>query len=176
MGVASLLTPASWGTTVACPIACTVDCALSLDLFLLKRFSSLSLFLLLDEPQPRKTSGEDHHHDENGVFYHRRSCPELMFTDQDCFRISLGLDLHQELLAFHDLDRQLEINQPRLQKGQRQHVLRVDIKGVVAGMGPLVELEERSSPRVALRAEIDALEQVISPSERTAGVSNQPCQ
>src|SRR6478736_6580309 len=83
MGVASLLTPASWGTTVACPIACTVDCALSLDLFLLKRFSSLSLFLLLDEPQPRKTSGEDHHHDENGVFYHR-SCPELMFTDQDC--------------------------------------------------------------------------------------------
>src|SRR6478609_1111856 len=85
--------------------------------------------------------------------------PELMFTDQDCFRISLGLDLHQELLAFHDLDRQLEINQPSLQEGQRQHVLRVDIMGVVAGMGPLVELEERSSPRVALRAEIDALEQ-----------------
>jgi hypothetical protein len=78
---------------------------------LLKRFFSLSLFLLLDEPQPRKTNGEDHHQDENGVLYHR-SCPELMFTDQDCFRISLGLDLHQELLAFHDLDRQLEINQP----------------------------------------------------------------
>ena len=92
---------------------------------------SLSLFLLLDEPQPRKTNGEDHHHDENGVVYHR-SCSELMFTDQDCFRISLGLDLHQELLAFHDLDRQPEINQPRLQKGQRQHVLRVDIMGAVA--------------------------------------------
>src|SRR6476659_6034775 len=86
-----------------------------------------------------------------------------------------GVLMSMALLAFHDLDRQLEINQPRLQKGQRQHVLRVDIKGVVAGMGPLVELEERSSPRVALRAEIDALEQVISPSERTAGVSNQPC-
>jgi len=42
------------------------------------------------------------------------------------------------LLAFHDLDRQLEINQPRLQEGQRQHVLRVDIMGVVAGMGPHV--------------------------------------
>src|SRR6478609_5153996 len=39
--------------------------------------------------------------------------------------------------------------------------------GVVAGMGSHVELEERSAPRVALRAEIDPLEQVISPSERT---------
>jgi hypothetical protein len=55
----------------------------SSDLLLPKRFFSLSLFLLLDEPQPRKTNGEDHHHDQNGVFYHR-SCPELMFTDQDC--------------------------------------------------------------------------------------------
>src|SRR3954452_2086297 len=39
--------------------------------------------------------------------------------------------------------------------------------GVVAGMGPHVELEERSALRVALRAEIDPLEQVISPGERT---------
>jgi hypothetical protein len=62
------------------PIAC-VDCALSLDLFLLKRFFSLSLFLLLDEPQPRKTNGEDHHHDQNGVLNHRID-PELMLTDQ----------------------------------------------------------------------------------------------
>jgi hypothetical protein len=53
------------------------------------------------------------------------------------------------LLAFHDLDRQLEINQPRLQEGQRQQVLRVDIMGAVAGMGSHVELEERSAPRVA---------------------------
>jgi len=63
------------------PIACGVDCALSPDLFLLKRFFSLSLFLLLDEPQPRKTNGEDHHHDQNGVLNHR-SDPELMLTDQ----------------------------------------------------------------------------------------------
>jgi hypothetical protein len=63
------------------PIACGGDCALSLDLFLLKRFFSLSLFLLLDEPQPRKTNGEDHHHDQNGVLNHR-SDPELMLTDQ----------------------------------------------------------------------------------------------
>src|SRR6478609_5786863 len=39
--------------------------------------------------------------------------------------------------------------------------------GVVAGMGSHVELEERSAPRVALRAEIDPLESVISPGERT---------
>jgi len=70
--------PASGG---GMPIACGVDCALSLDLFLLKRFFSLSLFLLLDEPQPRKTNGEDHHHDQNGVLNHR-SDPELMLTDQ----------------------------------------------------------------------------------------------
>jgi len=38
-----------------------------------------------------------------------------MFTDQDCGSLShSGLDPHQELLAFHDLDWQLEINQPRL--------------------------------------------------------------
>ena len=70
--------PASGG---GMPIACGVDCALSLDLFLLKRFFSLSLFLLLDEPQPRETNGEDHHHDQNGVLNHR-SDPELMLTDQ----------------------------------------------------------------------------------------------
>jgi hypothetical protein len=58
-----------------------VSIALSLDLFLLKRFFSLSLFLLLDEPQPRKTNGEDHHHDQNGVLNHRID-PELMLTDQ----------------------------------------------------------------------------------------------
>jgi hypothetical protein len=51
--------------------ACGVDCALSLDIFLLNRFFSLSLFLLLDEPQPRKTNGEGHHHDQNGVLNHR---------------------------------------------------------------------------------------------------------
>ena len=76
-----------------------------------------------------------------------------MFTDQDCGSPShSGLDPHQELLAFHDLDRQLEIDQPRPQEGQRKLVLRVDIMGIVAGMGPHVELEERSAPRVALRA------------------------
>jgi len=40
--------------------------------------------------------------------------------------------------------------------------------GVVAGMGPHVELEERSAPRVALRAEIDFFQQVISSGARTA--------
>ena len=76
-------------------------CVLSLDFLLLKRFLSLSLFLLLDEPQPRKTNGEDHHHDQNGVLYHR-SCPELMFTDQDCSSVSQSaLDLSQKkLFAF----------------------------------------------------------------------------
>ena len=49
--------------------------------FLLKRFFSLSSFLLLDEPQPRKTNGEDHHHDQNGVLNHRSDL-ELMLTDQ----------------------------------------------------------------------------------------------
>jgi hypothetical protein len=41
------------------------------------RFSSLSLFPLLDEPQPRKTNGDDHHDDEDDVLYHR-NCPELL--------------------------------------------------------------------------------------------------
>jgi hypothetical protein len=50
---------------------------------------SFSLFLLLDEPQPRKANGGDHHHDQYGVIYHR-SCPELMFTDQDCSSASEG--------------------------------------------------------------------------------------
>jgi hypothetical protein len=64
-----------FGATRGLPIASGVDCALSLDLFLLKRLFPLSLLLLLDEPQPRKTNGEDQHHDQNGVFNHR-SCPE----------------------------------------------------------------------------------------------------
>jgi len=63
-------------------LSCGVECALSLDLFLLKCLFSLSLFLLLDEPQPRKTSGGNHHHDHNEVVNHR-SCPELILTGQD---------------------------------------------------------------------------------------------
>jgi hypothetical protein len=43
--------------------------ALSLDLLLPKRFSLLS-FPLLDDPQPRKTGGEDYHDDQDGVFDH----------------------------------------------------------------------------------------------------------
>ena len=70
-------------------------CALSLDPLLLKRFSLLP-FPLLDDPQPRKTSGEDHHHDQNGVLDHR-NFPELMFTDQDCGSVSQSaLDLNQK--------------------------------------------------------------------------------
>ena len=53
------------------PIACGVNCALLLDVFLLSSFSSLSLLLLLDEPQPRKASGGDHHHNKNAVVNHR---------------------------------------------------------------------------------------------------------
>src|SRR5260370_42455690 len=41
-----------------------------LNLVFPTRFFSLSLFLLLDEPQPRKTNGDDHHGDENGVLHH----------------------------------------------------------------------------------------------------------
>jgi hypothetical protein len=41
-----------------------------------------------------------------------------MFTHQDIGSLShAALDPHQELLAFHELDRQLEINQPSLQEG-----------------------------------------------------------
>ena len=58
------------------------DLRLSLDPLLLKRFSLLP-FPLLDYPQPRKTSGEGHHDDQNGVLDHW-NCPELMFADQ-CF-------------------------------------------------------------------------------------------
>ena len=49
------------------------------------------------------------------------------------------------LIAFHDLDRQLEIHQPSLKKGKRQQVRCVDIMGAVAGVGPYVELEERAA-------------------------------
>lgn len=57
-------------------------------LLLLERFFSLPLFLLLDEPQPRKATGDDHHHGENCVVDHR-SCPELMFIVMVavCYRI-----------------------------------------------------------------------------------------
>jgi hypothetical protein len=64
------------------PVPHDVDCALSLDLLSLKRFLSLSPFLLFDGPQPRKTSGEDHHRGEDDVLNHR-SCPVLMLADQD---------------------------------------------------------------------------------------------
>jgi hypothetical protein len=45
------------------------DLRLSLDPLLLKRFSLLP-FPLLDDPQPPKTNGEDHHDDQNGILYH----------------------------------------------------------------------------------------------------------
>jgi len=54
-----------------------------------------------------------------------------------------------------------------VQEGQRQQVLRVDIMGAVAGMGPYVELEEQSASSVARRAQINSLEQVISLGERS---------
>ena len=44
-------------------------CALSLKSLFLTRFSLLP-FPLLDDPQPRETSGEDHHDDQDGVLYH----------------------------------------------------------------------------------------------------------
>ena len=70
-----------------------------------------------------------------------------MFTDQDCGSLShSGLDPHQELLAFHDLDRQLEIGLPRPQEGQRKLVLRVDIMGAVGGVGLTLKFEEQSAP------------------------------
>src|SRR4051794_27522669 len=57
----------------------------------------------------------------------------------------------------------LEVDEARLQNRQRQHVLRVDIMGAVAGMGPHVELEVRPAPGIAPRSEIEVLQQVISP-------------
>jgi hypothetical protein len=67
-----------------------------LNLVFPTRFFSLSFFLLLDEPQPRETNGDDHHGDENGVLRHR-NCPELRFTDQDCGSVSQSaLDLNQK--------------------------------------------------------------------------------
>jgi hypothetical protein len=67
-----------------------------LNLVFPTRFFSLSLFLLLDEQQPRKTNGDDHHGDENGVLHHW-NCPELMFTDQDCGSVSQSaVDLNQK--------------------------------------------------------------------------------
>jgi len=53
------------------PSACAAMTSSLLNLVFPTRFFSLSLFLLLDNPQPRKPYGEDHHNDENGVFYHR---------------------------------------------------------------------------------------------------------
>jgi hypothetical protein len=44
-------------------------CGLSLDPLFLQRFSLLP-FPLLDDPQPPKTNGEDHHDDQNGILYH----------------------------------------------------------------------------------------------------------
>jgi hypothetical protein len=67
-----------------------------LNLVFPTRFFSLSLFLLLDEPKPRKTNGDDHHGDENGVLHHW-NCPELMFTDQDCGSVSQSaVDLNKK--------------------------------------------------------------------------------
>jgi hypothetical protein len=43
-------------------------------------------------------------------------------------------------LPFRDLDRQLEINQPRLQERQRQHIFRVDIMRAVTGVSSDIEL------------------------------------
>jgi hypothetical protein len=68
----------------------------SLNLLFPIPFFSLSLFLLLDKPQPRKTNGDDHHCDENGVLHHRDR-PELMFTDQDYGSVpQSALDLNQK--------------------------------------------------------------------------------
>ena len=51
-----------------------------------------------------------------------------MFTHQDCGSLShSALDPHQALLAFHDFDWKLEINQPLLQEGQRELVLTADV-------------------------------------------------
>jgi hypothetical protein len=63
---------------------------LSLGLLFAEAFS-VSLFLLLDEPQSRKTNGESHHHDQDGVLYNR-SCPELMTNRAAKFRNRMAND------------------------------------------------------------------------------------
>ena len=71
-----------------------------------------------------------------------------MFTHQDCGSPShSALDPHQELLAFHGLDRQLEIACRARRRDSESLSLPVDITGAVAGMGPHVELEARSARR-----------------------------
>jgi hypothetical protein len=57
--------------------ACAAMTSSFLNLVFPTRFVSLSFFLLLDEPQPRETNGDDHHGDENGVLHHR-NFPELL--------------------------------------------------------------------------------------------------
>ena len=44
------------------------------------------------------------------------------------------------LIALHDLNRQGEVDEPRLQERQRQHVFRVDIVRAVTGVGSDIEL------------------------------------
>ena len=69
-----------------------------------------------------------------------------MFTHQDCGSPShSALDPHQELLAFHGLDRQLEIACRARRRDSESLSLPVDITGTVAGMGP--RLNSRSGPR-----------------------------
>jgi hypothetical protein len=42
--------------------------------------------------------------------------------------------------TLHNLNRHAEVDEPRLQERQRQHVLRVDIMCTVAGVGSDIEL------------------------------------
>jgi hypothetical protein len=64
--------------------ACAAMTSSFLNLVFPTRFVSLSFFLLLDEPQPRETNGDDHHGDENGVLHHR-NFPELLNSRQCLF-------------------------------------------------------------------------------------------
>ena len=69
---------------------------------------SLLPFPLLDDPQPRKAGGKDHHDDQNGVLYHW-SALSYWSPIKIAVRSHSAIDPHQELLAFHDLDWQLEV-------------------------------------------------------------------
>ena len=52
----------------------------------------------------------------------------VTYRHRDCSSLSLSaLDPHQALVACHDLDLHLEIDQPRLQEGQRELVLTADV-------------------------------------------------
>jgi hypothetical protein len=67
-----------------------------------------------------------------------------MFTHEDCGSLSHSvLDPHQDPLASNSFIGNFRSISLRLQEGS-EHVVHLDIVSAVAGMGPDLQLEERS--------------------------------